>query len=54
MVNTVCLNAGAGLYVYGIAPSIIEGYKIAKDKVKSGEVIQTLNKWSESTKKRKQ
>jgi anthranilate synthase/phosphoribosyltransferase len=36
------LNAGAGLYLYGIADSIQEGYKIAIESLKSGRVSRKI------------
>jgi len=36
--DTICLNAGAALYVYGMCPSVAEGYKLATEKLFSGAV----------------
>lgn len=44
--NTIAYNAGAGLYVYGLADSIKSGYEIAKAKLVSGEALATLDKWA--------
>ena len=49
MVDTVALNAGAGLYVYGIVHSIEDGYHMAKKKISTGTVIQTLDAWAKDT-----
>lgn len=46
VVNAVALNTGAALYVYGIAPSIKDGVKMALDKIKSGDCAKVLDKWS--------
>ncbi|MBB6481916.1 bifunctional anthranilate synthase component II/anthranilate phosphoribosyltransferase [Spirochaeta isovalerica] len=40
--DAVLLNGGAGLYIYGLAGSIEEGYKIAKTSLESGKVQQLL------------
>jgi anthranilate phosphoribosyltransferase len=45
--DTIALNAGAGLYVYGLAASIGEGYAIAKSVLVSGEAGKVLSKWAE-------
>ena len=39
------LNAGAGLYVCGKAPSVKEGCDMARAAVEAGTPMQTLNKW---------
>ncbi len=41
--NLALLNAGASLYVYGIAESIKDGFEMAKSKVKKEETLQFLN-----------
>ncbi|TDH69919.1 hypothetical protein CCR75_005654 [Bremia lactucae] len=41
--NTIAYNAGAGLYVYGLADSIKSGYEIAKRQLFSGEALNTLD-----------
>ncbi|KAF1319111.1 Anthranilate phosphoribosyltransferase, partial [Globisporangium splendens] len=46
--NTIAYNAGAGLYVYGLADSIKSGYEMAKTKLASGEALKTLDKWAET------
>jgi anthranilate phosphoribosyltransferase len=43
--DTVALNAGAGLYVAGVAGSIREGCEMAKAAIQAGTPIQTLDKW---------
>lgn len=44
--NTIALNAGAGLYVYGLADSIEAGYAMTKDVLLSGTALTTLSTWS--------
>ncbi|MBN2509907.1 MAG: bifunctional anthranilate synthase component II/anthranilate phosphoribosyltransferase [Spirochaetales bacterium] len=41
--DAVCLNAGAALYVYGIAGSIADGFLQAKDAISGGLVKAKLN-----------
>ena len=43
--DTVALNAGAGLYVYGLAPSIEEGFKIARAALTEGKALRKLEEW---------
>ncbi|PAF48009.1 anthranilate phosphoribosyltransferase [Helicobacter sp. 12S02634-8] len=40
--DLVCLNTGAGLYLYGLASSLKEGYFQAKEILKSKKVLDTL------------
>ena len=47
--DTIALNAGAGLYVMGMASSIKEGLDKAREVLKSGECLQTLEKWAKTT-----
>lgn len=42
--KTIALNAGAALYVYGIADTIKCGYDMALEKIKSGDMIEFLEK----------
>ena len=51
IINTVALNAGAALYVAGIATSIEGGFKIAKDAIESGNCIHTLENWVKTCEK---
>mmetsp|Transcript_18698 Transcript_18698/g.33145 ORF Transcript_18698/g.33145 Transcript_18698/m.33145 type:complete len:347 (+) Transcript_18698:2129-3169(+) len=44
--DTIALNAGAALYVFGIADSIEAGFKMASEKLVSGEVLPVLEKFS--------
>lgn len=44
--NTIAYNAGAGLYVYGLAESIKSGYEMARAKLASGDALTTLDKWA--------
>ncbi|KAF4034694.1 Glycosyl transferase family protein [Phytophthora infestans] len=45
--NTIAYNAGAGLYVYGLADSIKSGYEMAKKQLSSGKALDTLDKWAQ-------
>lgn len=47
--NSVILNAGMGLYVYGLASSIEEGIEIARDVLRSGKGLVKLDEWIEVT-----
>lgn len=49
--DSVVLNAGFGVYVYGLADSIPEGIKLARNVMESGNALITLDKWIETTKK---
>ncbi len=40
--DTVLLNAGAGLYITGKAPSLAEGVKLAAELVDSGKALKTM------------
>jgi anthranilate synthase/phosphoribosyltransferase len=42
--QSVLLNGGAGLYVYGLADSIAEGYKLAEKALNEGKVQALLKK----------
>jgi anthranilate phosphoribosyltransferase len=44
--DTIALNAGAALYVYGLAGSIQEGYRLAIDKLRSGHVLGVLDRFA--------
>ncbi|CAH0489172.1 unnamed protein product [Peronospora farinosa] len=45
--NTIAYNAGAGLYVYGLADSIKSGYEMAKKQLFSGKALVTLDNWTQ-------
>lgn len=45
--DAIVLNAGVGCYVYGLDESIEAGVRRAKDVVRSGKAIETLEKWAE-------
>jgi len=47
--DTVILNAGAGLYVAGTAPSVEAGCKMAADAIKAGKPMEVLSKWVTSS-----
>ena len=40
--TSVCLNAGAALYLYGLAESIEEGYRISSETLSSGKVLEKV------------
>lgn len=47
--DSVVLNAGMGLYVYGLASSIKDGVHRARKVLESGKALTTLDKWIETT-----
>lgn len=47
--DTIALNAGAALYVYGTCASVEDGYKMALAKIQSGDVLATLDKFAETS-----
>ncbi len=52
--EAVLLNAGAALYVYGGAGSIMEGYSRAKDALETGRVADKLQQIAAATEKMRQ
>ena len=44
--DTVVLNAGTALYVYGKAASVREGCDMARAAIKSGAPLKTLAAWA--------
>ncbi len=48
LMEAVSLNAGAGLFVYGRASSITEGYETAKEALENGRVAKKLEEVIES------
>ena len=48
--DSIVLNAGMGLYVYGKTNSIKEGVSFARNVLNSGKAIETLDKWIDTTK----
>lgn len=44
--HTIAYNAGAGLYVYGLADSIKSGYEMAKKQLATGKALATLDEWA--------
>ena len=48
--DTVVLNAGAGLYVAGVAASVAEGCELARASIKGAAPMETLRKWAASSK----
>lgn len=49
LANTIALNTGAGLYVYGVAKSIEEGFKIAREAIKEGKAVKVLDDWAKES-----
>jgi anthranilate phosphoribosyltransferase len=45
--DAIALNAGAGMYVYGSAPSVAEGFAMAKRVLKEGGAATTLASFSQ-------
>ena len=43
--DSIILNAGLGLYVYGLTPTIAEGVKLARTTLQSGKAQQKLQHW---------
>ena len=43
--DSIILNAGFGLYVYGLADSIEKGIELARKVLYSGKAIQKLDEW---------
>lgn len=41
--DVVCLNAGAGLHILGLAGDLRDGVKLAQDAIASGEALKTLS-----------
>lgn len=48
--QTIALNAGGVLYVYGLSQSIEEGYALAMDKLVAGEALTKLDEFVQATK----
>lgn len=48
--DAVVLNAGVGVYVYGLTSSIKEGVAFARKVLESGKAITTLDDWISTTK----
>ena len=44
--DTIALNAGAGLYVTGLASSIKEGLAKAREALRGGRCLELLDKWA--------
>ncbi len=39
------MNAGLGMYLYGLTDSIGEGFKRAQDTLESGQALSRLDDW---------
>ena len=48
--DSVVLNAGVGVYVYGLVASIKEGCALARKVLESGKAVDTLENWISTTK----
>jgi anthranilate phosphoribosyltransferase len=49
--DAIVLNAGVGIYVYGLADSIESGVDLARKALVSGKADETLKKWIETSQK---
>lgn len=49
--DSILLNAGFGVYVYGLADSIEAGIEVARKTLYSGKGVETLDKWIAATQK---
>ena len=47
--DSICLNAGVGCYVYGIAGTIEEGVDMARKTLQSGKATEVLKTWIEAS-----
>jgi anthranilate phosphoribosyltransferase len=47
--DSIVLNAGFGVYVYGMAPSVQEGVAVARKVLYSGKGLETLDTWIAAT-----
>ena len=45
------LDAGFGVYVYGLVGSVAEGVELARKVLYSGEAVRTLDRWIAVTQK---
>ncbi len=48
--DTVLMNAGAAIYIAGIAPSIAAGIETAKELIASGKALETMEKFIKESK----
>lgn len=51
LAEAIALNAGAALYVYGIAKTVKEGFVVAMEKLETGEALEKLELFAETTKR---
>lgn len=49
MADTIALNAGAGLYVYGLADSVEAGFRLARAAIDAGKALPVLDRWAKET-----
>mmetsp|Transcript_36553 Transcript_36553/g.114533 ORF Transcript_36553/g.114533 Transcript_36553/m.114533 type:complete len:292 (-) Transcript_36553:91-966(-) len=47
--DSVVLNAGMGIYVYGLADSPAAGVELARETLNAGKGLEALDKWVETT-----
>lgn len=47
--DSICLNAGVGCYVYGLAGTIEEGVDMARKTLQSGKATEVLKTWIEAS-----
>ncbi len=43
--DAILMNAGLGLYVYGLTDSIEEGFSCARETLQSGQALSRLDNW---------
>lgn len=51
--DTILLNAGAALYISNKASTILNGINLAREKLLSGKAKETLNRWIDFSRKKK-
>lgn len=49
--DSIVLNAGMGIYVYGLAPTIAEGCQLARKTLESGKAADLLQEWIATSQK---
>lgn len=48
--DAIVMNAGVGLYVYGLASTVGDGISLARETLESGAALQQLEKWIKASK----
>ena len=49
--DSIVLNAGMGIYVYGLATSIAEGCQMAREALEAGKAADLLQEWIAASQK---